>query len=115
MARVITIGLMAVWLCAGWAATGEAVYRKNCVACHRSLPVTLENLFFNYLLKYSSERRVKAALFRFIKHPTRKKALLSEELIDKYGLMPPSTLSDTDLRNAIDEYWETYKVFGKIK
>ena len=90
-------------------------YRNDCVRCHRKLPVTLDKFFFNYLLKYSSEREVKAALYSFLRHPTKKKALASEELIRQYGLMPPSRLSDTDLRRAIDTYWETYKVFGKIK
>ena len=91
------------------------VYERNCVACHRRLPVSLDKFFFNYLLKYSSERRVKGALYSFLKHPTRKKALASEELIQKYGLMPRTRLNDTDLHKAIDRYWETYKVFGKIK
>ncbi|WP_236579193.1 hypothetical protein [Hydrogenimonas urashimensis] len=92
-----------------------SVYQRNCVACHRRLPVSLDKFFFNYLLKYSSERRVKSALYRFLRYPTKKKALASEELIRQYGLMPKSGLSDTDLRSAIDIYWETYKVFGKIK
>ncbi len=93
----------------------QKIYHDNCVACHRKLPVSLESFFFNYLLKYSSERRVKKALRDFITHPTAKKALASEEVIKRYGLMPPTTLNDTDLRRAIDIYWETYKVFGKIK
>jgi hypothetical protein len=97
-----------------WAG-GNDVYEKNCVACHKKLPVTLENFFFNYLLKYSSERKVKEALYSFIKNPTKKKALASEELIKRYGLMPKTRLNDTELRKAIDTYWETYKVFGKIK
>ena len=99
------------------AADAEArkIYRQNCVECHRRLPVTLDKFFFNYLLKYSSERRVKEALYKFIKNPTKKKALASEELINEYGLMPKTTLSDTNLRRAIDVYWEKYKVFGKIK
>ena len=94
---------------------GYKIYRDNCVACHHKLPVSLESFFFNYLLKYSSERRVKKALRDFITHPTAKKALASEEVIKRYGLMPPTTLNDTDLRKVIDVYWDTYKVFGKIK
>ena len=90
-------------------------YTRNCVDCHTRLDISLEALFFDYLLKHSSERRVKKALYDFIKNPTKKKAVASEDLIDKYGLMPKTTLSDTDLRNAIDTYWEIYKVFGKIE
>ena len=94
---------------------GRKIYQRNCVECHRKLPVSLDKFFFNYLLKYSSERRVKKALFTFMKHPTKKKALASEELINEYGLMPRTTLGDTNLRKAIDVYWEKYKVFGRIK
>ncbi len=98
-----------------WAEDGRTIYENNCVACHRKVPVSLESLFFNYLLKHSSQRRVKEALITFIKNPTKKKALASEEVISETGLMPKTTLSDTDLRKAIDVYWDTYKVFGKIK
>ena len=91
------------------------IYERNCISCHKRLPVSLDKFFFNYLLKHSSERRVKAALCDFIKNPTKKKTLASEELIKQYGLMPKTALSDTDLRKAIDTYWETCKVFGKIK
>ncbi len=90
-------------------------YRYNCVACHQRRNLSLEALFFDYLLKYSSERRVKAALYSFIKHPTKKKAVASEDVIKREGLMPPTTLNDTDLRKAINTYWEKYKVFGKIR
>lgn len=110
------IVLLAMVLCAVQVYAGRSsVYERNCVACHKKLPVTLDKFFFNYLLKYSSERRVKEALFRFLKNPTKKKALASEELVTQYGLMPKSRLSDTELRKAIDTYWDTYKVFGKIK
>jgi hypothetical protein len=91
------------------------VYERNCVACHRHVSPSLEKLFFDYLLKYSSERRVKRALADYLKHPTKKRSVASEEVIQKYGLMPKTWLNDTDLHKAIDTYWETYKVFGKIK
>ena len=113
--RIVIFGLLCMVPGVTMAEDGEQIYRNNCVACHRKLPVSLDKFFFNYLLKYSSERRVKAALFKFLKHPTKKKALASEELITRYGLMPVTTLNDTDLRSAIDVYWEKYKVFGKIK
>ncbi|WP_300366196.1 c-type cytochrome [Hydrogenimonas sp.] len=113
--RALTVGALLLGSAQLLADRGKNIYERNCVACHRKLPVALDKFFFNYLLKYSSERRVKEALQRFLKHPTKKKALASEELINQYGLMPKTELSDTELRRAIDTYWETYKVFGKIK
>ncbi|WP_457594756.1 hypothetical protein [Hydrogenimonas sp.] len=77
--------------------------------------MTLEKFFFDYLLEYSSERQVKKALRRYLKHPKKKSSLAAEELVERYGLMPKTRLSDDDLRRAIDIYWEKYKVFGKIE
>ena len=91
------------------------VYEKKCIPCHKKLPVSIDKFFFNYLLKYSSEKRVKNALYRFLKNPKKKKALASEELINQYGLMPKIIIDDIELNKAIDIYWEKYKVFGKIK
>ncbi len=91
------------------------VYERNCVECHKKLPVSLDKFFFNYLLKYSSERRVKQALRNYLKHPRKKASLATEELVARYGLMPKTTLSDKELKEAIDIYWEKYKVFGKIE
>ncbi len=91
------------------------IYERNCVKCHEKLPVSLDKFFFNYLLKYSSERQVKQALRKYLKHPKRKSSLATEEIILRYGLMPKSTLSDAELREAIEIYWEKYKVFGKIE
>ncbi len=98
-----------------FAAADVNVYEQNCVPCHRRLPVTLERFFFDYLLQYSSEREVKKALRRYLKHPKKKNSLATEELVERYGLMPRTTLNDDDLRRAIDIYWERYKVFGKIE
>jgi len=93
----------------------NSVYEKNCIPCHKKLPVSIDKFFFNYLLKYSSERRVKEALYKFLKNPTKKESLASEELINQYGLMPKIILNNIELHKAIDIYWEKYKVFGKIK
>ena len=91
------------------------IYEKNCIPCHKKLPVSIDKFFFNYLLKYSSERKVKKALYNFLKKPTKKKSLASEELINQYGLMPKVVIDDNKLHKVIDIYWEKYKVFGKIK
>ncbi|WP_457594251.1 hypothetical protein [Hydrogenimonas sp.] len=112
MGRIIVTILLittALW------ASDVNIYERNCVECHKNLPVSLEKFFFDYLLKYSSERRVKQALRNYLKHPRKKASLATNELVEQYGLMPKTTLDDEDLRKAIDIYWEKYKVFGKIE
>ncbi len=93
----------------------ENIYKKNCVSCHKNQAVTLDKLFFQYLLKYSSERMVKKSLFNYLKHPSYFKTVMPEGYINRYGVKLPSKLSGKKLKKAIDIYWEKYKVFGKLK
>ena len=96
--------------------TSKNVYERNCVPCHKSFPISLEKLFFRYLLKYSSEKSVKQALIDYLKDPNYYTTVITEsDLIDRYGLKSETNLSDEDLREAIDIYWDKYKVIGRLK
>lgn len=92
-----------------------SVYEQNCVSCHEKMPVKIDKFFYRYLLKYSSEKSVKASLFEYLKNPTKENTILPEGLINRFGVKKKTTLSDEELQKAIDEYWEKYKVFNKLK
>lgn len=92
-----------------------SIYEKNCVSCHEKMPVKIDKFFYRYLLKYSSEKNVKASLFEYLKNPTKEKSILPEGLINRFGVKEKTTLSDEVLQKAIEEYWEKYKVFNKLK
>jgi hypothetical protein len=38
------------------------IFQKECVGCHRALMVDLEDMYFKYLKKYSSEKSVKLVM-----------------------------------------------------
>lgn len=90
-------------------------YESNCIACHKKLPVTIDKYFYRYLLKYSSERSVKEALASYLKTPTKEKTIMPEAFISRFGIKKSTKLSNEELKEAIDTYWETYKVFDKLK
>lgn len=92
-----------------------SVYESNCVNCHKKLPVKIDKFFYRYLLKYSSKKDVKSSMLAYLKNPTKEKTILQEGLLNRFGLKQKSELSDKELRKALDEYWERYKVFGKLK
>ncbi len=75
-------------------------YEKNCLDCHSKLPVSIDKYFYNYLLRYSSEGDVKEAMITYLKSSSIKQK---------------SLLSDKHRREAVNIYWEKYKVFGKLK
>ena len=108
MVKIILVLCLHVALFAG-------VYEKNCVECHKDMPVKIDKFFYRYLLKYSSEESLKSALTSYLKNPTKEKTILQEGLQNRFGVKDKTTLNDKDLKEAIDEYWKIYKVFGKLK
>ncbi len=93
----------------------QNIYEQNCVSCHAKLPVGIDKFFYQYLLKYSSETNVKASLVNYLKIPTEQNTIMSDEFIQLLGIKKPIKLNDKQLEEAVDIYWEKYKVFGKLK
>lgn len=93
----------------------DTVYETNCVKCHSKLPVSIDKYFYKYLLKYSSEKDVKNAMFEYIKNPSVEKTVMTESFITRFGVKKKTNLSDDKLEEAIDSYWDEYKIFGKLK
>jgi len=97
------------------ASFAEDSFERNCVVCHQKLPATLQEMFKHYLLVYSSENNVKAGIKHYLKYPSKDISVMSDLFIDTYGVKTKSTLSQKELDNAIDIYWEKYKVFNKLR
>lgn len=93
----------------------DGIYETNCVKCHSKLPVTIDKYFYRYLLKYSSEKDVKKAMFDYMKNPTVEKTIMSESFITRFGIKKKTNLSDDKLMEALDIYWDEYKIFNKLK
>lgn len=93
----------------------KGTYERNCVSCHDGMTITLDKFFFRYLLKYSSEKEVKRALSDYLKNPKAETSILEPWLINRIGVKKRTSLNEKELQEAVDEYWEIYKVFGKLK
>lgn len=91
------------------------VYEKNCVECHERLPVSIDKYFYKYLLIYSSENDMKHAIMNYLKVPLKETTVMSDSFISRFGVKKKTSLSETELQEALDVYWEKYKVFGKLK
>jgi len=89
-------------------------FERHCVGCHASLPASLHRMFFNYLLLYSSERNTKEAIIYYLKKPDRDISMMSDLFLDTIGVKKPTKLSDTQLKKAVDIYWQKYNVIDKI-
>lgn len=91
------------------------VYENNCVKCHDKLPVSIDKYFYRYLLKFSSEKNVKKSMIDYLKEPNEDDTIMPEAFIKRFGIKKKTKLNDKDLKEAVDIYWEKYKVFGKLQ
>ncbi len=91
------------------------LYEDNCVKCHNKLPVSIDKYFYNYLLMYSSETDMKNAIMSYLRYPAYETSVMSDAFIKRFGIKKKSKLSQEQLKEAVDVYWEKYKVFGKLK
>jgi len=105
---VIVLSLSAVLLNAD-------IYETNCVSCHKKLPVSVDKYFYRYLLKHSSEREVKKAMYDYLKSPSKETSVMGESFLSRFGVKKKSSLRNRQLKQAINQYWNRYKVFGKLK
>lgn len=92
-----------------------SVYQKNCLSCHNKLPIKIDKFFYRYLLKYSSAIETKYAMKLYLQNPKKENSILNPALLNRFGVKKKTTLSEKDLKKAIDEYWDKYKIFGKLK
>lgn len=90
------------------------IYQQNCVPCHKPLSIGLDKIFFRYLMKYSSEISVKSALIDFLKNPNEQTSAMSDEQIRRLGIKSSTILNDDELKEAVDIYWDRYKVIDKL-
>ncbi|MDQ7061753.1 MAG: hypothetical protein Q9M43_11800 [Sulfurimonas sp.] len=107
--RIVLLSLLV------WSSIDASVYEGNCVQCHQRLPVSIDKYFYKYLLIYSSERDMKHAIINYLKVPVKETTVMSESFISRFGVKQKSELSEKELGEAVDVYWEKYKVFGKLK
>ncbi|RLA67846.1 MAG: hypothetical protein DRQ78_02100 [Epsilonproteobacteria bacterium] len=92
----------------------DNTYERNCVSCHKHLPVSLEKMFMQYILVYGDEKNVKAGLKHYLKYPIKDISLMSNLFISNYGIKTKSTLSDEEIDEILEIYWDKFKIFGKL-
>ncbi len=102
-------------LCAENMTGNNNPFDRNCVPCHRRLPATLQDMFKRYLLAYSSENNLKAGVYHYLRYPNKDISVMDKLFLKRFGVKSPTTLTEKELKEAVEIYWERYKVFGKLK
>ena len=54
-------------------------------------------------------------MFAYLKNPTKEETIMAESFITRFGVKKKTNLTDAKLNEALDSYWEKYKIFGRLK
>jgi len=96
-----------------FATLSASSYEDNCLKCHK-VEFKLNMFMKNYTIKYSSEKRVKEAIYLYLKNPTLEKSVLPYGFLKRFGIKEKSTLDDKLLKEMIDIYYEKHNMKSKI-
>jgi hypothetical protein len=88
-------------------------FEENCLSCHGN-DFKFNMMMKKYTQKYSSEKRIKEAIFNYLKEPTVEKSVLPYEYINRFGPKEKTTLDDKTLREMIDIYYDKFNIQSKI-
>ncbi|MGE0738184.1 hypothetical protein [Sulfurimonas sp.] len=88
-------------------------FEENCLNCH-SRDFKFAMMMKKYTQKYSSERKIKEAIFEYLKNPSADKSVLPYEYINRFGVKEKTTLDDATLREMIDVYYQMFNMKEKI-
>ena len=107
MVKIILICLFLI------SASNADKFEKNCIECH---PNSMQfNMFMKrYTMKYSSEDRIKKAIFQYLKNPSAETSVMPFGFLNRFGIKGESFLEDEDLREMVDIYYQRYNIKDKI-
>jgi len=88
-------------------------FEENCLDCHTN-DFKFNMMMKKYTLKYSSEKRIRKAIFEYLKNPTQDKSVLPSGYINRFGIKEKTELDDKTLRDMIDIYYKQFNLKSKI-
>ncbi|MEY3002244.1 MAG: hypothetical protein RLZZ428_619 [Pseudomonadota bacterium] len=109
------VKLIQVWLILAAFLWGQTSFERHCVECHQEFPVSLQQIMLRYLVLYSSEQNVKGVMKLYLKNPMKELSAMSNLFVKTYGIKEKTDLTEEELNEALEGYWEKYKVLGKLK
>lgn len=91
-----------------------ALFDTNCKSCHFT-PRQLDMFMARYTLNYSSEARIKKAIFNYLKNPKKENSVMPVGFLTRFSVKKATLLDDTILRESINQYYKIYNLKKRIK
>jgi hypothetical protein len=94
--------------------SAKDAFETHCQSCHFASN-QLSVFMHKYTLKYSSKKRIKAAIIAYLKDPKEENSLMPLGFINRFGIKEPTTLNDKALEEAVEAYYQRYNLKDRIQ
>ncbi len=105
---IIMIALLATTLFAE--SNNRDDLEKNCLACHKRQQIPSSLIYKRYLLKYSSNEKIKEAIFHYLKEPRKEHSIMPKPFFLKFPMKKRVKLDDETLKDNISAYLKKFDI-----
>jgi len=88
----------------------DPVLDKNCLSCHKMQKLPDNLIYRRYLLRYSSPKRIEAALVAYLQHPSQRSSIMPAEFFLRFPIKSRTNLDIDTLRENIRRYIDHYDI-----
>ena len=68
-----------------------------------------------HIMQVTTTDIIEVITMDYMKNPIDENSIMGESFITRFGIKRKTKLSESDLKEALDTYWEKYRIIGKLK
>ncbi len=89
--------------------------RQNCLDCHKRQKIPSELIYRRYLLKFSTNDKIKEHLISYLKDPKVENSIMPKQFFLKFPQKKALDLNDSVLEESIEEYLNYFDIKKRLK
>jgi len=88
---------------------------KYCLSCHIQNKLPTKAIYKRYLMRFSTKKNMKNAMFNYLKEPTIQNSIMPKEFFLKFKPKNSLNLEDKQLDYLIDLFLDKYDIKKRLK
>jgi len=88
--------------------------KNSCLNCHTKQQIPSELIYRRYLIKYSTKKRVKEEIFKYLKNPKQELSIMPKQFFFKFPMKEALDIDNGVLKEAVNEYLEHFDIKKRL-
>jgi hypothetical protein len=87
---------------------------EDCLACHQKNQIPSALIYKRYLLKYSTDKAIKEAIYAYLKSPQKSHSIMPSVFFVKFPMKQKTAMDDQALKEVINLYAEHFDIKKRL-